>query len=215
MFLNLTEEKAFIFRIIHRQNVPWALDHGLHCRHAKTADPHYVSIGNPDLIGKRDSHPVKCPPGGTLGDYVPFYFTPGSPMLLNVKTGYNDITKRANEDIVILTSSLHHLKTCGVPFLFTDRHASLAAARFHSDSELSKLDQIDWHHLSERDFKRDPDDPGKFERYQAEALVHQHLPINALLGLVCYNDSVEASLKAEVASRGLNLKTFAKPKWYF
>jgi hypothetical protein len=29
---NLNAEKAFIFRIVHRDNVPWMLDHGLHCQ---------------------------------------------------------------------------------------------------------------------------------------------------------------------------------------
>lgn len=29
---NLNPEKALIFRIVHRDNLPWILDHGLHCR---------------------------------------------------------------------------------------------------------------------------------------------------------------------------------------
>lgn len=30
----LCPEKALIFRIMHIANVPWALDHGLHCRNS-------------------------------------------------------------------------------------------------------------------------------------------------------------------------------------
>jgi len=29
---SLTPEKALIFRITHRDNLPWILEHGLHCR---------------------------------------------------------------------------------------------------------------------------------------------------------------------------------------
>ena len=50
------------------------------------------------------------PPGGTLSDYVPFYFTPFSIMMFNIKTGYGGITKRDNKDIIIFVSSIHKLR---------------------------------------------------------------------------------------------------------
>lgn len=52
----------------------------------------------------------------------------------------------------------------------TDRHAVLETAEFHNS--LDRLDRIDRPRLQARDFKRDPDDPGKFQRYQVEALVY-------------------------------------------
>jgi hypothetical protein len=30
---NLNPEKALIWRIVHRDNLPWILDNGLHCGH--------------------------------------------------------------------------------------------------------------------------------------------------------------------------------------
>jgi hypothetical protein len=50
---DLTPEKALIFRIVHRGNVPWILDKGLYCKNSKVLDPNYVEIGNLDLITKR------------------------------------------------------------------------------------------------------------------------------------------------------------------
>lgn len=167
MSKDLNPEKALIFRITHRDNIPWILDHGLHCPGSKTLDPNYVNIGNADLIGKRNVHPVPQAPGGTLGDYVAFYFTPFSIMLFNIKTGWGGIRKRENHEIVMMITSLHTLKKRGLSFLFTDRHAYLATAQFLSD--LARLDQIDWPRLQQRDFKADPEDPSKKERYQAEA----------------------------------------------
>jgi hypothetical protein len=75
------------------------------------------------LIDKRHDRDIPCAPFGTLSDYVPFYFTPFTPMLLNIKTGYNGIRKRPVEEIVIFVSPLPVLRKKGVPFLFTDRHA--------------------------------------------------------------------------------------------
>jgi hypothetical protein len=100
-----------------------------------------------------------------------------------------------------------------IPFLFTDRHAYLAAAQFYSS--LTRLDQIDWDMLQRRDFRNDLDDPSKKERYQAEALVHKHLPVDALSGLVCYNDDVLKSLNALLAQRNQTIKVVMKPGWYF
>ena len=90
---------------------------------------------------------------------------------------------------------------------------TLSAAQFYSD--LARLDQIDWDMLQRRDFGDDPDDPSKKERYQAEALIHKHLPVDTLAGLVCYNDDVLKSLNAALAKRKQAMKVVKKPDWYF
>ena len=119
----LTPEKALIFRITHVANVPWILEHGLHCRNSPDSDPDFRGIGNPDLISKRRHRVVPIPPGGTLSDYVPFHFTPYSIMLYNIKTGYGGVPHVPNTDIVILVSSLHRVAELGAKYLFTDQHA--------------------------------------------------------------------------------------------
>jgi hypothetical protein len=211
---SLTPERALIFRITHIDNVPWILSNGLHCRNSRSVDPHYREIGNRDLIDKRAHRVVPIAPGGTLSDYIPFYFTPYSPMLFNIKTGYNGMTKTPMSEIVILASSLHTLETQGIQFVFTDRHAYLKAADDTFSSDLADLGRIDWKILQARDFKRNPDDPGKFERYQAEALVHQHMPVSALTGLVCNGRVQEARLQQLAQSLRLNITIASKPNWY-
>ena len=84
-------ENAYIFRITHINNVPWLLANGVHCRNSIDRDPNFHEIGNPDLIDKRAHRVVLVGPGGTLSDYVPFYFTHYSPMLYNIKTGYHGL----------------------------------------------------------------------------------------------------------------------------
>lgn len=214
MAVNLTPEKALIFRITHRDNLPWMLDHGLYCRSAPEQDPSFVSIGNQDLIGMRAHRQVDVPPGGTLSDYVPFYFTPFSPMLYNIHTGWGGIVRRPNDDIVILVSSLPQLNECGVPYLYTDRHAYLQGARF--SAKMSDLPEyIPWALLQARDFKKDPENPEKVERYQAEALVHRHLPVAALLGIICHSDPIRLQCEQLVSKRLLALPVHARPAWYF
>jgi len=80
---------------------------------------------------------------------------------------------------------LRKLERDGVRFLFTDRHAYLGYASYYNN--LDDLSRIDWTILQQHDFKRDAENPEKTDRYQAEALVHRHLPIASLLGIACYN----------------------------
>ncbi len=210
---NLNADNAYIFRITHRDNLEWILEHGISSRSTGQLNPNHVDIGDPELIAKRNPWPIPVEPGGTLSDYVPFYFTPRSPMLLNIRTGHRGIRKIPNEEIVILVSDLHRIANMGLPFLFTDRHAYIKTAKFFSD--LARLDVIDWDILRRSDFGRDNNDLGKGERYQAEALVHNHVPLAALRGIVCCNVEEVAKVNAQTAAAGIALSTAARPGWYF
>jgi hypothetical protein len=209
----LHPEKALIFRITHRDNVPWILENGLHARSGERSDPNFRPIGNRDLIQKRTYHPVSAGPGGILADYIPFYFTPFSMMLMNIKTGYNGVPKVPNEEIVILVSSLRHVAKMGIEFVFTDQHAYLTMAE--SFTSLEHLDRIDWPILQNRDFKRDNNDLGKTDRYQAEGLVWKHLPVEGILGICCYTEGVRNGLKERADSLGLSVSIFKRSEWYF
>ncbi len=208
----LNPDKALIFRITHRDNLAFILDHGLHAPGSGVLDVNHRNIGNIDLIGKRTRRTVPCGPGGVLSDYVPFYFTPYSIMMMNIHTGYN-VKQIPNDEILILVSSLPRLAELQIPFVFTDQHAYPAMAHYYVD--LKDLDKVPWDQLNRRDFKTDPDDPGKKERYQAEALIWRHVPLQALLGICCYNTHVLTGVQQELAKRNLSVQTSIQQNWYF
>ena len=213
MAYGLNPGKALIFRVTHIDNVPWILRNGLHCKNSNVRDPNFVGIGNPELIERRAGRRVPVLPGGTLSDYVPFYFTPFSMMMYNIRTGYGGIRQFPNSEIVIMVSSLRDLAERGVVAVFSDRHAYLQTAQFFRS--LEDLDKIDWGILQRRDFKKDVDDPEKTARYQAEALVHRHLPVDHLAGIVCWSQKEQRILERQREESGLALKVLARPNWYF
>ena len=209
----LNPARALIFRIIHRDNLPWVLDNGLHCGNSQTRAVNWVSIGNRNLIATRARWPVKAPTGGLLNDYVPFYFTPFSVMMHNINTGWNGVTQHPKQDILILVSSLHQIQEMGLPFFFTDSHANNKLVRHYTG--LADLAKIDWDILQRRDFRRDPDDPEKFSRYQAEALVHRHCPLQGLSGIVCYGNHGKMEIEQAMAAKAVTLRIIERPGWYF
>lgn len=209
----LNPDKALLFRITHRNNLAWILDHGLISRNREPQDPDFVTIGSEDLIDKRAAWALPVGPGDLLGDYVPFYFTPWSPMLLNLLTG-RGVRQRDPEEIVFIVTSLHLLERNDVPYLISDRHAYLRTANFFQAREDLKT-VVPWTALQNRDFKKDPLNPEAFDRYQAEALAYDHVPVTALLGLACYTDAVKAQLDQSLEERGIDLPNPLRPGWYF
>lgn len=208
----LNAEKALIWRIVHRDNIPWILDYGLHCGNSLIKSPQWVSIGSSELISKRANHKVPVTPNGTLNDYVPFYFTPFSPMLLNIKSG-RGVPQRANNEIVILVSSVERVRHLSLDYVYTNMHAYYQWTTFYKNP--AYLNQIDWSILQSRDFSRDMNDPAKFERYQAEFLIHQHCPVQALLGMFCYDAQVQQQLNSCLQQRQLIMDVHVRPGWYF
>lgn len=214
MSKNLNPEKALIFRIVHVENVEWILDAGgIDCRNSSEPNPNYINIGNAELIDKRAHHAVPASKGGTLSDYVPFYFTPFSMMMYNIHTGYGGIRKRKNSEIVIFVSSIHRLRELGLDYAYTNKHAYMADADFYDTPD--NLDVIDWEILQNRDFRRDDLDPEKCDRYQAEALVYECVPLSAFIGIGCHSLPVQKRLESWIQNRSLDLSVKVVSKWYF
>ncbi len=134
-------------------------------------------------------------------------------MLLNITTGYGGVRKRQNEEIIILIGSLSNLAKSGRRVLFTDRQALMAAAQFFDD--LNFLQNIDWKILQASDFKGDPNDPGKRERYMAEALVQKHVSVQDLLGIACFDSQTQQLVTQMAAGTSLAGKVYKKSTWYF
>jgi hypothetical protein len=207
------ERREFLFG----QACQEAFDRGLGCGRPAPAldtvagrDSRLIRVIFSELIERV----VPVPPGGTLADYVPFYFTPKSPMLMNIHTGYGGVQRRTNDEIVILVTAIPTLIAQGISFLFTDRHAYTGLARFSADpGELPTM--IDWDILRRHDFARSDDYPDKMERYQAEALVHRHLPAAALRGIACNSATTQRRVETIVQDSGLTLRIATRKGWYF
>ncbi len=133
-------------------------------------------------------------------------------MMFNIRTGHS-VNQIPNDEIVIFVSSLPRISKQGGKFVFTNQHAYPLAAKYFNT--LNGLDEIDWDLLNRRDFKHDPDDPAKKERYQAEALIWKYVPIQALLGVCCYSSATKERIGREVERRDLAFNVAVQPNWYF
>ncbi len=53
------------------------------------------------------------------------------------------------------------------------------------------------------------------ERYQAEALVHRHLPMGALLAVACASAATQRRIETMVQNAGLTHRVVIRSNWYF
>lgn len=204
--------KTRIYRLTHHKNLPFIFRNGLHCANSTVKYPAFVNIGFQSLINSRGLTPVKVEPGGVLNDYVPFYFTPRSPMLFMIHKGKVPDYKGTQEELVYLVSNVEVIQEAGVPFVFTDRHAKLGYAEHYND--YNQLAELDWETIRSDNWGQQYGVIKK-EIKQAEFLVHQSLPLNLVQGIICHNDQIHRIVEAAMKDAGVSLPVVCRSNLYY
>jgi len=206
--------KKWVFRIVHINNLEYILTNGILNRHHLKSDPNYINIGDNNLIEKREDYLVGInPPGGSLGEFVPFYFGSLSPMLYKIKTGHNGINKIAQENIIYLCCEIKNIVTHCSNWCFTNGHAKKAITEFYND--LSGLDELDWQTIMAKFWNNTEDDFDRMRRKQAEFLVKGFVPIQCVSKIVVLNEE-KSELVQELINRfGLNINVQVNPNKEF
>lgn len=203
-----------IYRIVHIQNVEYLLTNGMFTRSHARADPAYINIGDTELIIKRNDYPVKIdPPNGVLGDYVPFYFGPLSPMLLKIRDGHGGITRRPQGDIVYIVCQLDGVLEHCEHWCFTNGHAKTAITDFYND--INQLAEVDWDMVRQRYWNHTEDDFDRMRRKQAEFLVKNHVPTDCITNIVTYNAASKAIVENIVNNLELDITVNINPNSNF
>lgn len=167
-----------------------------------------TNIGYSRIKERRMRHPVRVAAGGTLGHYVPFNFCPRSVMLYVVSQGHENY-REGQQPIVHLVSSVQTILTTGRPWLFTDRHADLGyASEFET---LDKLTEVDWSVMPLKYWI----DPEVKEKRQAEFLVHDWCPWEAIEAIGVMDQAIAARLEAEIAGAAHKPRVEVHRDWYY
>jgi hypothetical protein len=176
-----------LFRMVHYENLEHLLRNGLCCKDHENADPDYINIGDNGLIASRNEFEVPIPPGGKLGDYVPFYFAGHSPMLLNIKTGFRGVTKRPQHEIVFVVCKLKDVLAHCKQFVYTDGHAKDRLTDFYNDIGIIN-DVIRWDMVSLQYWAPTEEHYDSQRCKQAEFLVKKEVPVTCIEGILVKND---------------------------
>ena len=173
---------------------------GLHCSKSEIKDPAFLAIGQTSIIAKRDSTKVPVNPNGTLGEYVPFYFGPRSPMLCKIWKKGADVPQTSQLDIIYLVSTIAILEEKNKEYVFTDTNASAAFVNFFSREEKEALQNLDWLAIYAKYWSNSESD---LYKKQAECLVLGKVELNLIKKIYTYNQEVREKVSKILAEKGV------------
>lgn len=201
-----------IYHITHYDNLPRIVTSGgLWCD--RKSQP-VVKIGHQHIKDRRLARPVPCNPGGCVGDYVPFYFAPRSPMLFAIHKGSVEGYAGGELEVVHLVTSVEAVAATGLGWVLSDGHADMAPlSTFYN--RLTDLDKIDWDVMNSRYWSDTDEDPDRKRRRQAEFLVHDFFPWKLIEGIGVYGDETAKRIRGIMEKVNHKPEVSIKRGWYF
>jgi len=202
---------TYIYHITHLKNLQRIIaEGGLHCdRSAQKVKT--VDIGHRHIKERRLNRAVPVGPGGTVGDYVPFYFATRSPMLFAISHGAVEGYTEGQKPVVYLRSTVQAVADAGLRWVFTEGHADLSFTDFFD--ELKDLDKVDWDLMRAKYWNDTDEDPDRKRRRQAEFLVHKFFPWELVSYIGVYDRSI-AEAVAEIIKGG-SPEVEVQRGWYY
>ncbi|MDM1444414.1 DUF4433 domain-containing protein [Myroides odoratimimus] len=206
--------KEFCYRIIHIDNLANLLANGIVSKHHPNANGNYVNIGNSQIIDVRDTMQVRIDNYGFIGEYVPFYFTPRSIMLLNIITGYQNpvVPKRDRKEILVIRCLISDL-VMQPKWFFTDGQGNNQLSNHFNN--LVDIDKIDWQSIQTSSFSKSKGDYDLSRRYQAEFLVHQQVPLQCIESLNVYSEETARTVQDILNRSNVTLQVNVQPFYFF
>lgn len=185
----------------------------------------YQNIAYGGAQGARAIKSVPNPPGGTIHDFVPFYFAPRSPMLSAIHNGRVDGCELKQADILHFETTVARVVDTGQDIVFYDRNATLQFSVPYTDIEL--LDEkIAWDLITEsprldgfcKYFFNKPSEPryvDRMEKRLAEFLVKQNVPLGCMTRIGVVNEAKAVEVRAILDATGVELDVEVMSSWYF
>ncbi len=206
-----------IYRFIHVDNLRICLERGgLHApNHCPGDGLVYRTIHNEEVQNKRHVTLIPCGPGGTIHDYVPFYFGYLSPMLLNLKTGLVPGYEEGQAPLIYLVSEAQAVDENGAGFVFSNGHGLATFTDWFDD--LARLDQVDWNMVYQRYWADNLEDMDRQRRKQAEFLVHRFCDWSLIREIGVLNPAMKQQVEEILANYPPEMQrpVVVRSEWYY
>lgn len=199
---------------------------GLFCKNGSTSQGiNYQNIAHSGAQGSRAAKAVPIPPGGTIHDYVPFYFAPRSPMLSAIENGKVSGCSYRQKDIVHLETTVPNVMLHNQEIVFYDLNATLAWSKPFTDiGDLGG--QVAWDLITEHPrldgyckyfFNRPTNTKYvyRMEKRMAEFLVKQRVSLNCMTRIGVINQEKAEIVRAVLRQNNIELQVEVLTDWYF
>jgi hypothetical protein len=199
-----------IYHITDVSNLPAILAAGgliSDCRLAGT--DHHV-IGYANIKARRMTQiRVPCCGGAFVGEFVPFYFCPRSPMLFTINKGNTGRPVGCQTGIVHLQSTVAAAVDLGRTWAFSDGNAGAYHAEFFN--QLEALPSLEWNIIESTDWGGDI----RRHRKASEFLVKDFFEFRAVHTIGCHNANTQGLVSQCLAGTPFTPAVVVRPGWYY
>jgi hypothetical protein len=207
------------FHFTHVDNLQSIIDAGaLVCDGGARQGRLRTEVGDTAIKESRRRRVVPVGPGGTVADYVPFYFAPRSPMMYRIACDCRDAVpgryQGGDQALVYLALKVGVVVDSGVAWVVTDGNAAATITRFSTDvDKMSQL--VDWPLMAATVWNNTVDDQDRQRRRMAELLVHRELPLSLLHGLAVSSNEYARKVQETLSDSPLADRVVVRPDWYY
>lgn len=199
---------TLIYHITDVANLPSILAKGgLHSDVAMAArDREVIGYGH---IKERRMKKIRVPCCGNrfVGEFVPFYFCPRSPMLFTIDKGATGRQPGCQRSIVHLISTVQTALDTGQDWAISDGNAGAFHTWFYAD--LAALDALDWMAIRSTSWR------DKTHQKSAEFLVADFFPWAAIQRIGCHNLEIAQQTRELLRSQDHMPSVEVKSDWYY
>jgi len=197
-----------LYHITDVENLPSILaDGGLSSDAVMAARPGNV-IGHSHIKERRLTQiMVPCAGDRFVGEFVPFYYCPRSPMLYTVNEGATGKPPGCQRSIVHLVTNVGFASRLGVPFAISDGNAGAFHTSFRSD--VDALDRLDWAAISETYWQ------AVVHQKAAEFLVADSFPWTGIFEIGCHDEDIVEAVRTILASAEHRPQVTVQRSWYY
>jgi hypothetical protein len=150
---------------------------------------------------------VACCGNRFVGEFVPFYFCPRSPMLYAINQGRTGLPPGCQRSIVHLVSSVSIGIGVGSQWAISSGNAGAAFATF--DNQLDALDALDWSAIDAHYWS------GRTDEKAAEFLIADFFPWDCIKYIGCHNQDVLKQLTNLIANLKHKPTVSVRNEWYY
>jgi len=201
-------DQTLIFHITDVKNLPGILAEGGLSSDAVMAERGTEEIGYDHIKARRLKQiQIPCCGGRFVGEFVPFYFCPRSPMLFTVNKGATGRPPGCQRTIVHLVSRIAMGLQIGREWAISDCNAGTFYASF--ESRLESLSGLDWpairaHYWSDKSTQK-----------AAEFLVADSFPWTGFHQIGCHNSEVAEQVRSLLQHQNHQPTVSVEPFWYY
>ena len=148
-----------------------------------------ADVADASIKARRTTIEVGCGPGGVVGDFVPFYFAPRSPMMFRLEREHLEGKGDGQRPLIYAVADSDRLVAEGLQCVFSDGNAAHGLTQFFPDLAQMAA-KVDWQLMDAVVWANTPEDGDRVRRRQAESLVHRAVPLDLVEELAVIDETV-------------------------